>query len=217
LSDDDQIEPGFVSSMVAAFEDSQVHVAVSRQTAIDENGRPLRPVKDVTEFQTSIIQGADYVWAMFRRPHSLPIITYVSLFARRRDFLDLGFRNYPDGSHADNILMVQLAFQGKVALVASLLKYRIYSTSFGLSTSLPNLIQASLSYENDIRMQVALHRTSLGLTKAALIPWLVKLNNVRMLVTRLFVVYRKRYSAGGLLGAGWQVVLYCLGRSSAIE
>lgn len=194
LSDDDLICPSYVSSMVGLFsENTDVMVCLGQQKVLNENDANLEGGEG--EERRYLFDGTAFTLDHFRgKP--MPIYTYFSLFAKKADVLAVGgFRAYPDGSNADNYLFYSLALRGKVGVSSSLMGYRVYMASSGLSTSFEKLYLATVAYDKDMSCLVwgAISMPILIKTQLRL---LIKISSVRMMKYRLHKIYRAKIGLG---------------------
>ena len=198
VSDDDQIVPAYVACMVALMEsDSQITVCLGRQVQISEHDRGLLH-GDHFDHQCQIIDGVEFLTGSLGRKLTTGVLTYISMFVRRREILKLGgYKNYPDGSHADNFIVFSLAMAGKIALAPCLMFYRVYLSSFGLRTTFPALLEATQGYTCDTRH--LLQRSTLTQLKRKNLAKLVHAACSSLLFNRIRVVYRYRLTPFELL------------------
>lgn len=196
LSDDDLISPNYISSMVSLLsenENENVIVGLGQQKVLNENDTNIEC--NGNEFNVSTIMlfdGIEFSLNQFQGKQHLPIYTYFSLFSKKSDVVAAGgFQSYPDGSHADNYLFYSLAFQGKVGFSSSLMGYRIYMASSGLSTPFEKLYLATSAYDKDISSLIwrLVNKSFFEKMKLRL---LVKISSVRMLVYRLIRLYKAK-------------------------
>ncbi len=210
LSDDDQLSRGYISEQVSLFtHDPKVTVGFGQQTVATETQGGLLDTQ-VGALPSRVLDGADFLAGSLSGSLRTGVMTYISLFARRSDLIRVGgFKLYPDGSHADNFIVWQLALAGRVALGKQVMHYRVYATSHGLSTPFSALLAATSAYTRDCA--AALRKADEGQTpqEHALIRQL-KLNNFRMLRSRLRTVYRQRLSMPALARAMISTLLYAL-------
>lgn len=191
LSDDDLISPDYISCMVGLLnENSDVMVGLGRQKILSENDGSLGSIECGEE--SDWIDGIEFTLNHFRGKQNFPVITYLSLFARKDDLLAAGgFREYPDGSNADNYLFYSLAVKGKVGLSSSVLGYRVYLTSFGLSTPFEKLYRATLAYDKDMS-NLVWNLTSKPVRQKMNLRLLIKIASVRLMKNRLLRIYKAR-------------------------
>jgi len=194
VSDDDQIVPDYVAGMVDLMEaDSQIKVCLGRQAQISENDRGLLHGSP-DDHQSLIIEGIEFLTGTLERKLNTGVLTYISMFVRRAEILATGgYKNYPDGSNADNFIVFSLAMSGKVALAPNLMFYRVYLASSGLRTSFPALLKATQDYTQDT-WQV-LRRTAIPQVQRRNLAKLVQAANSRMLFNRIRDVYRHRLNS----------------------
>lgn len=151
LSDDDMIATGYISEMIQAIRsDDLITVCIGEQQKIAAD--------DFRQFTglASTLTGTVYDGVSFANralcDGGMPgIMTYVSLFGRKADILNAGgFAGYPSGAHSDNILFYRLALAGKVYVGRSIMYYRVYQGSFGLSMSFSDLFEGTSCYVLDL-------------------------------------------------------------------
>lgn len=210
LSDDDLIEPKYVSSMYEAFVlDPAVRVCVGEQIAIGEHDRHLPPETEAARI--TVYDGVSFFIQRLINPRKLPIITYMSLFGRRADMLEHPYRNYPDGSNSDNYMMLALALSGKVAVSTRKLHYRIYASSAGLSTSFGKLLTSCALFECDAATLLRKNRARVGRRAELTLRALLHVRNSTLMTRRLLSLYRKRLSVAEFLSCLGRLSLYTLG------
>lgn len=194
LSDDDLLEPTYISNMVKAFETNEsVYVGIGYQKILDEYTETL-DFNANREKEMKIYDGISYIKNDFYGKRNAPIYTYLSLFARKYDILKSGlFKNYEDGSNADNFLFYSLASKGKLVIINDLMGYRIYKKSFGLSTPFDNLYAATTKYNSDIS-KLIFSFNNLSLFEKLILNFKIKSSSSFMLYSRLINVYKSIYS-----------------------
>jgi glycosyltransferase involved in cell wall biosynthesis len=209
LSDDDQIAPAYVSRLVGMFlEDAAISVGFGRQLVIGEDDTGLLPSPGETA-DGCVVDGTDFLHRMLEGRLDFDMATCFSMFARRKDILAAGgFRPYPDGSHADNFLCLQLALRGRVALSPQAMFYRVYRNSFGLSTPFPALLAATRAYVHDCA-SVLCPPAMRGKSGRALLSQ-IRASNVRMLWNRLRTVYARRLSTVEMIRGFASTALFSL-------
>lgn len=210
LSDDDQLSNGYISEQVALFAaNSNVTVGFGQQVVVTEHDTGLLPARVATQ-PARIFDGDAFLQGTLSWTLQSNVMTYISLFARRTDLLAIGgFKAYPDGSHADNFIVWQLALRGRVAVGAHCMLYRVYASSHGLSTPFAALLAATRAYTRDC---AAALRADIKCTGAPAREMLrrLRLNNLRMLLGRLRTVYSGRMSKPALVSAAISSLLYAL-------
>jgi glycosyltransferase involved in cell wall biosynthesis len=194
LSDDDQLSRRYVAEMVEMFSaDSAVTVGLGRQSIVNEHDLGLLQV-DPSGQAAQTFDGLAFLKGTLAGSLSTNVVTYISLFARRADILAVGgFKNYPDGSHADNFVLFQLALRGRVVLGTQRMLYRVYATSHGLGTPFPALLEATRAYSRDCANALGA-MTSVDAKDKASLTRMVKRSNAGMLRGRLRTIYVKRVS-----------------------
>jgi glycosyltransferase involved in cell wall biosynthesis len=192
LSDDDQITSGYVSEMVRLIQsDDAVTVCLGRQRQVTENDLGQIAVAPGPG-EATIYDGFEFLAGSLSGKRRQPILTYISLFARKADLMAIGgFPQYTDGSHSDNFLLVALALRGKVAIGASLMLYRVYLSSSGLSTPFSSLLDATRAYMSDSRAAL-LQCSARSQAERSDIFRLIHRNNALTLFSRIRHVYARR-------------------------
>ncbi|CAN5738080.1 hypothetical protein BH11PSE8_BH11PSE8_17650 [soil metagenome] len=192
VSDDDQLSPGYITEMVRCVTtDPQVSVCIGQQKLISESDKGLVPA-DGFDKPGDCFEGAQFLKDSLSGRLQQNIVTYISLFARKSDIVDIGgFKEYPDGSHADNYILVNLALRGKVSIGATLMLYRVYLASAGLSTPFSNLLTATQQYSADCKLAID-NSPSISRNDRNHINKLLKRSNCAMLVSRLRTVYARK-------------------------
>ena len=198
LSDDDQIAPSYVADMVAfMLSNNNIKICFGNQIRIDENCLGLFPVK-YEQSPLKIFDGLDFLIGSLSGTLTTNIMTYVSMFVRRTDIIEVGgFRPYPDGSHADNFVVLSLALRGLVALGGGTMFYRVYLASFGLRTPFSALLSATNAYTNEALALTS--KAPIKIYQRKILDNLIKRTNARMLLSRIRAVYRFRLSIFELL------------------
>jgi len=210
LSDDDLVEPRYVSSMYEAIRSRpDVKVCIGEQIAIGERDNLTPAASPEVHFRT--YDGPGFLTRRLLNLHGLPIFTYMSLFARRADMLQHLYRDYPDGSHADNYMMMALAITGRVAVSSAKFYYRIYEKSAGLSTPFPSLLAACTQYERDARLLLRRSRRRIGTLRSFILRALLHIRTSGVMYRRLFQMYRKRLRPTEFFVSLAQLLLYTCG------
>jgi len=189
LSDDDILSFSYISNMVEMFSNSKnMTVALGMQVKLSEYDDELPLFSQVNK--NIEIKGLEFFKNQFQDKGKYQIYTYFSLFAKKMDILNAGgFKDYQDGSNADNFLFYSLAISGVVGFSGAMMGYRVYLKSSGLSTPFRNLYQATNQYDSDLsEMLWSLKGYSLG--QMVYIRCLIKLSLVEMIVYRLLKIYR---------------------------
>ena len=194
LSDDDLISTNYISSMMNLFcANKDVIVGLGRQKVLSEED--LNIETNVSAEDPVVFEGIEFTRDHFRGKLRLPIYTYFSLFAKKADVISAGgFKAYPDGSNADNFLFYSLALKGKVGISSGWMGYRVYLKSSGLSTSFEKLYLSTLAYDRDMSCQ-AWGLESKPLFGRIQLRLLIKISTARMMVRRLFKIYKARIGA----------------------
>lgn len=207
LSDDDLIEPGYVSSMYEAMiTHPGVTVCLGEQIAIGPNDVPAPAEPSVVRIKA--FDGVRFVTWRLLNPRALPIITYMSLFARRADMLNIGYRDYPAGSNTDNYMMFALAMSGRVAVSSERMYYRVYESSAGLAMPFGELLASCAEFEADFAQLLRSHLASDAFVRRATLRALLRTRNATMMARRLFTMYRHRMSHREFLFAWLQISKY---------
>ncbi len=216
LSDDDQITPGYLQEMVELMASQQdVTVCLGRQTKITEHDSGMILHTGV-ESRQSTIDGVSFLKGWLSGNLQTDVMTYISMFARTVDILEAGgFRDYPDGSHADNFIFFNLALRGRVGLISSTMFYRVYVTSFGLRTPFDALMGATKAYTRDCARLLSV-TPDVAVTDKRAILRALKVNNVQMLLGRLRHVYRHRQSTVSLIKSLLEVARFRLSRTESL-
>lgn len=216
LSDDDQITPGYVDEMVQVMQlRPEVTVCIGRQVKITEHDRGVMPNR-LSDTRQSIFDGVTFLKDSLSGDLQSGVLTYISMFARKSDLLQAGgFSDYPDGSHADNFIILNLALRGHVALTRNLMFYRVYLTSSGLKTPFSALLEATKAYTRDSARLLRATPVVAERDKTSILRAL-KSSNVRLLLSRIRHVYWHRLSAAALMGGLMQVAQFKLTRTDAL-
>jgi glycosyltransferase involved in cell wall biosynthesis len=212
LSDDDLVEPRYVSSMYEAMRSRpDVTVCIGEQIAIGEDDTVTPPASATVACRT--YDGPAFLMRRFLNLHGKPILTYMSLFARRADMLRHSYRDYPDGSHTDNYMMMALTIPGRVAVSSAKFYYRIYEKSAGLATSFPSLLAACTQYERDARLLLRSARSRIGTLNSVVLSALLHIRTSGVMYRRLFQMYRKRLQPTEFFVSLARLLLYTCGVS----
>lgn len=208
LSDDDQITPGYVEEMVQVMQlRTEVIVCLGRQIRINEHDIGVMP-NILSDSPQSIFDGVAFLKGSLSNNLQTGVLTYISMFARKSDILQAGgFKHYPDGSHADNFIIFNLALRGNVVLSRNLMFYRVYLSSSGLKTPFSALLESTKAYTRDSAL---LLNAAPAVTKndKSLLLYLLKSNNVWLLLSRIRHVYWCRLSVVGLISYILQVARF---------
>lgn len=204
LSDDDIISENYVEVMVEAYEvDASVSVALGRQIPINAQGGNYQDNSSVFDFNNfpkiEVISEIDFYSDVFFCPSNQSILSYISMFASRKDILAAGmFPDYPNGLHADNILLLRLLRGRSLAIGNTLIFYRVYSESSGLNSSPGSLIVATSLFQNDCREVIR------GLPRMQARDKRKLLRKMKSMNTKVLLV-RLKYSIRGWSAAKWIV------------
>ncbi len=215
LSDDDQITSGYVEEMVLTMDSNpEVAVCLGRQTQIGENDMGVMPDKP-SGMSLVVLDGPDFIGDSLSGKIKTGVLTSISMFVRKTDMIQVGsFSDYPDGLHVDNLVIFKLALRGKIALASSLMYYRVYSDSFGLSAPFQNLLAATYAYNQDCS-NLLRAEPLLSEGQKKFIMQSLKSNNVRLLLSRIRRVYRFQLSPFALLVCLLQVAQFKLASMNA--
>lgn len=210
LSDDDQLSSGYVEEMVRVMQlRPEVAVCLGRQIKITEHDRGVM-IDRISPLPQTIIDGVSFLRDSLSGDLQTGVLTYISMFARKADILRAGgFSDYPDGSHADNFIIFNLALCGHVALTRNLMFYRVYLASFGLRTPFSALLEATSAYTRDGARLLRATPAVAEIDKMLILRSL-KSNNFRLLLSRLRHVYWRRLSIAAFVGSILQVVKFKL-------
>jgi glycosyltransferase involved in cell wall biosynthesis len=194
LSDDDQISPDYIQEMVSLMgREPGIKLALGHQVAISEDDSGV--VSKQTEIKPQkVIEGLTYLKAIFSGTLQEKILTHITMFVRLSDVRAVhGFKDYPYGLHVDNFLAFRLALMGKVGLSSSIMYYRIYSRSSGLSSPFESLLKATSLFTRDfaeaMQCEVSITRSDKEILLRSL-----RYNNTRLLLSRIRNVYARRIS-----------------------
>ena len=213
LSDDDLIEPAYVSSMVREMcGPYSVSVCFGQQVVVDAEFRAKdQKTPRIGEVRYLDAQKFFSSW-LGRGGPALGIATFISMFARKVDLLETGgFREYPDGSHADNFLTISLALKGRLAVTKTKYYYRVYAASFGLGTPFEKLMAASKMFVADAG--ALLLKPSNGLSLFERLRIYIALRNMCALTMhwRLKSQYRRQMSGADFLWRELQILGFVVG------
>jgi hypothetical protein len=210
LSDDDLIEPGYVSGMYDAIHSNSRTIAVlGEQVVIGEHDSPVLPASAEATIQS--VDGIKFFFNRLVRPRWQPIITYVSVFARRSDLLRFPYRNYPDGSNSDNFMMLSLALHGGVTISSRRLYYRVYESSSGLRATFTDLMKSCAMFEHDAMGLLSAADSGVGVGRRLALRTLLRVRNCSMMGRRLFTLYRRRMGIQEFIAANGRLVGYFCG------
>ena len=214
VSDDDQITPNYVSEMVEMMDiDHRVKVCLGRQVRITEHDRGLIKAPAVSNVR-QFIDGVEFLEGTISGAIRTNIMTYISMFVRREELLRVGgFREYPDGSHADNFILFSLALDGCIALGTNVMLYRVYLTSSGLKTPFRALLSATRAYTRDC-IGLVREQTSVSDDDKRCLVRLLLSSNSRLLLSRIRHVYWSQLSPFAIFGCLMRVVWFRFQRIS---
>lgn len=194
LSDDDLISKDYISDMVSLFENNDnVTVGLGHQKILNERDTSLVTTERRCQ-EVGIFNGEEYMMNHYKGNNIPLIYTFISLFSKKEYILSAGgFRDYLDGSNADNYLFFSLLTKGNLGVSNSVMGYRVYQGSYGLSTPFERLYHATSEYDKDISSLIwDLEKISL-LEKIAM-RFKSKLSSASMLKYRLLNIYIRRES-----------------------
>lgn len=212
VSDDDQITPNYVAEMVEMMAaDPRVKVCLGRQARITEHDRGLVHVHIASDSRR-FIEGVEFLKGTIAGTIRTNVMTYISMFVRRADLLRVGgFRDYPDGSHADNFIVFNLALAGRIALGTNVMSYRVYLASSGLKTSFQALFDATRAYTIDCSGLVRQQKSVTDEDKRYLVR-LLRSSNSRLLLSRIRNVYWHQLPASAIFGCLVRIARFRLQR-----
>jgi glycosyltransferase involved in cell wall biosynthesis len=213
LSDDDLIEPTYVSGMLQAIRLHPASIAVLGEQIVIGQDHFLEPGNS-GEHVVKHYNGMRFFLRRLLSSRNLPLVTYVSVFARRAEMLKFPYRDYPDGSNADNYMMLCLALNGDVTVSSRKMYYRVYENSSGLKTPFARLIISCSRYESDV---AAIIKTHGGFASRLMFRFLIRIRNGSMMTRRLFSMYRRRMSTREFFTATLLLALYFAGIDRAAE
>jgi glycosyl transferase family 2 len=189
MGDDDLMSPGYIAaSMECILSKPSVNAVIARQTRIEESF--FGPVSNAPiHFKT--LTGDEFLVQWVIEGKLQDVLTTSSMVARRRQVLECGgFPEYPDASHCNNTLLLQLCLGAKLGLLDGGYYYRVYPTSGGLATPWRKLVAATQDYDRDL---LNLHRQ--GRLKKKFFLALVH-GNTQLLFLRWKNHYRRRPGFG---------------------
>jgi hypothetical protein len=192
LSDDDILSRDYVLSMLNIFRKYDgITVAVGRQIKLSELDDSIPICANENILGDELIDGFGFLKDQLSGSTSYPIYTFFSLFAKKSEILELGgFSLYPDGSHADNFLFYSLALRGCVGFSNSVMGYRVYLKSSGLSTPFFKLYAATTQYDRDLS-DLLFSTRKYKFYEKIYMRLLVKRSLVRMMSYRLLNIYSR--------------------------
>lgn len=209
LSDDDLVEPGYLSGM---YDSIRCHPSTSavlgEQIIIGEDDAPIPP--DSGPNKVRHVAGIKFLVRRLLNPRVDAIVTYVSVFGRRRDFLMHPYRDYPDGSNSDNFMMLCLAMCGDVSISSKKMYYRVYENSAGLKTPFVSLMESCVGFERDV-VELINGCNDLTRSERRLLRVLIRMRNGSMMARRLFTLYRRRMTPGKFIESAWMLIRYFCG------
>lgn len=217
LSDDDLIEPAYLSGMYDAIRTHpQSSVVIGEQIVIGENDFPDMSRAERAA-KAEYHDGAKFFLRRLFNPRKDQVVTYVSLFARRTDLMKVPFRDYPDGSNSDNFMMLFLSLIGDVTVCSRKMYYRVYESSNGLKTPFHRLLVSCVRYERDAAELLRANRATLSLAYRLAFRTMMRLRNCSMMARRLLTLYRRRLDRRELLVSVFQLACYFVGARSAAK
>lgn len=146
LSDDDELAPGYISTMVAALvANPSAAVAISRVEVIDEHNQVIGSTAD-RPLPPPLMSGPDWIERWGRNEHKF--VSFTTNIARTSEIRMVG--GYPDfdgGNGIDNALLIALSIERSIVYChEAIFRHRIYDTSFGKSVSIASLARASRQF-----------------------------------------------------------------------
>ncbi|WP_333691791.1 glycosyltransferase family A protein [Chloroflexus sp.] len=146
LSDDDELAPGYLSTMVAALEaHPDAAAAISRVEVLDEQNRVVGSTAD-RPLPPSVMSGPDWIARWGRNEHKF--VCFTTNLARAAELRAVGgYPNFDGGNGVDNALLVALSIDRSIVYChRAIFRHRIYDTSFGKSVSVTSLARASRQF-----------------------------------------------------------------------
>lgn len=130
LSDDDRINPEFVSSLISALQKCPgASAAIPANIIVGQDGRVVTelPRPDWRERD-----GIDFAIEWLWKSSPLPVANLVSIMAPTALVRRFRYQLFPKGLNADNLLFLQLAISGKVLFdPGAVFYFRVHQTSAG--------------------------------------------------------------------------------------
>jgi len=195
LSDDDEISPTYLSTLVARLErNPAAALALSRVEAIDESGRRTASSDDMPR-PPAVMTGSSFVRAWCLYQHKF-ICLCTSLF-RTADVRAVGgYPSFASGHGIDNALVVKLCLAGPVVYAADCtFRYRIHEASYGRSASCAELASGSREFLRFLETDPHLRRIAIAHPRMwAETKGLLVRMTYRNYLARWLRVYRRRMS-----------------------
>lgn len=135
LSDDDRINPAFVSTLAGALmENARATVAVPANSIINQRGEVVQSLPPPP--RTSC-EGVDFVIEWLWKIRELPVANVVTVMGRTQMMRKFRYQPFPKGLHADDLLFIQLALGGQVVFRGEAVFFWREHASQQLRTSSP--------------------------------------------------------------------------------
>ncbi len=146
LSDDDLISSNFIEEFVTLFENNEkISVGIAHNKIIDEYGNITQDI-EVPDWNQ--INGVTFALNWLFGEGLVPCYTFFSIFIRSKIMKEIGgFPQFDGGNNSDNCIFLFSAIKGNVAISKNaIFYYRIYLSSYGLSTPYKSLAKSSSDF-----------------------------------------------------------------------
>ena len=146
LSDDDEISPNFLSTLVARLDqDPRASLAICRVETMDASGHTMASTDD-EPLPPSVMTGLDFIRAWCLHTHNFICLT--TNLSRTADLRTLGaYPLFASGHKIDNALVVKQCLAGHVVFSHECtFRYRIHSESYGQTASCAEMAQGSREF-----------------------------------------------------------------------
>lgn len=151
LSDDDRINPCFVSELVrVATSAANVNVAVPANVTIDEHGAVF---EKFPQPNGEVFDGSEFVCNWLYNRSWQPFAAVVTILGRTEVMRRFGgYQGFVRGQNNDNVMFLQLAICGRVGFAhRAEFNYRVYNRSYGLTSTPQQVAQASREFVQHLR------------------------------------------------------------------
>jgi len=198
LSDDDLLDEDYIEAMVSLMQkDRDIKACFGYQIIIDDKfvADDIFPVvfqPKISDIKNSLGFMLGWLLHVGKPIHNS---AFLPLFLRKSDWVRHGgFCDYPGGGHVENLLIMKLATEGKIAFASTHYYYRVYGASVGMSLPFDTLFEACELFVADARELLSRSGKRCGWLTRSGIGLLLRWRNAQMMLGRLRRIYIKKMS-----------------------
>ncbi len=221
LSDDDLLDEDYIETMVSLMqEDQDIKACFGYQSIIDDKFAADKIRREVSRTKiTDIMNSLEFMLSwLLRIGKPLHNSTFLPLFVRKSDWVRYGgFCDYPGGGHVENLLIMKLATEGKIAFASTHYYYRVYEASVGMSLPFDTLFEACELFVSNSRELLSRSGNRFAWGTRSGIGLLLRWRNALMMLARLRRIYFKKMSIIEFLRGVLRVLFFAFGISQPVK